>query len=105
VDPNESGSSDSRNRRSPARHWKRSSRPCDCQTSKDEEAKAAGADHVGYKDYLEKIQQGWADIDIIVATPDVMGAIWASSARFSALAVLMPNSEKVEPSRRMLQKR
>ncbi len=40
---------------------------------KDEEAKAAGADHVGYKDYLEKIQQGWADVDVIIATPDVMG--------------------------------
>lgn len=39
----------------------------------DEEAKAAGADHVGYKDYLEKIQQGWADIDVIIAAPDVMG--------------------------------
>ena len=40
---------------------------------KDEEAKNAGADHVGYQDYLQKIQQGWADIDVIVATPDVMG--------------------------------
>jgi large subunit ribosomal protein L1 len=40
---------------------------------KDEEAKAAGADFVGYKDYLEKIQQGWADVDVIIATPDVMG--------------------------------
>ena len=36
---------------------------------KDEEAKAAGADHVGYKDYLEKIQGGWADIDVIIAHP------------------------------------
>jgi large subunit ribosomal protein L1 len=40
---------------------------------KDDEARAAGADHVGYKDYLEKIQQGWADIDVIIAAPDVMG--------------------------------
>ncbi|HVN48606.1 MAG TPA: 50S ribosomal protein L1 [Bacteroidota bacterium] len=40
---------------------------------KDDEAKAAGADHVGYKDYLEKIQQGWADVDVIIAAPDVMG--------------------------------
>jgi len=40
---------------------------------KDEEARAAGADHVGFKDYLEKIQQGWADIDVIIASPDVMG--------------------------------
>lgn len=40
---------------------------------KDEEAKAAGADHAGYQDYLQKIQQGWAEIDVIIATPDVMG--------------------------------
>jgi large subunit ribosomal protein L1 len=40
---------------------------------KDEEAKEAGADFVGYKDYLEKIQQGWTDTDVIIATPDVMG--------------------------------
>lgn len=40
---------------------------------KDEEARAAGADHAGFQDYLQKIQQGWADIDVIIATPDVMG--------------------------------
>lgn len=40
---------------------------------KDEEAKAAGADYVGFQDYLEKIQQGWADVDVIIASPDVMG--------------------------------
>jgi large subunit ribosomal protein L1 len=39
---------------------------------KDEEARNAGADHVGHQDYLQKIQQGWADIDVIIATPDVM---------------------------------
>jgi large subunit ribosomal protein L1 len=39
---------------------------------KDEEAKNAGADHVGHQDYLQKIQQGWADVDVIIATPDVM---------------------------------
>lgn len=42
---------------------------------KDEEAKAAGADHAGLQDYIQKIQQGWADIDVIVATPDVMGEV------------------------------
>src|SRR5512138_1358457 len=35
---------------------------------KDEEAKQAGADHAGFQDYLTKIQQGWADIDVIIAT-------------------------------------
>jgi len=39
---------------------------------KDEEAKAAGADHAGLQDYVQKIQGGWADIDVIIATPDVM---------------------------------
>ncbi len=40
---------------------------------KDEEAKNAGADYFGFQDYLQKIQQGWADVDVIIATPDVMG--------------------------------
>ncbi len=42
---------------------------------KDEEAKAAGADHAGFTDYIQKIQQGWSDIDVIIATPDVMGEV------------------------------
>ncbi|HTK83048.1 MAG TPA: 50S ribosomal protein L1 [Bacteroidota bacterium] len=42
---------------------------------KDEEAKAAGADHAGYTEYIQKIQGGWADIDVIIATPDVMGEL------------------------------
>lgn len=43
--------------------------------SKQDEAREAGADHVGLDDYIEKIQEGWTDIDVIVATPDVMGKI------------------------------
>jgi len=42
---------------------------------KDEEAKIAGADHAGLADYIQKIQGGWADIDVIIATPDVMGEV------------------------------
>jgi large subunit ribosomal protein L1 len=42
---------------------------------KDEEARAAGADHAGLADYIQKIQGGWADIDVIIATPDVMGEV------------------------------
>ena len=42
---------------------------------RDEEAKAAGADHAGYDEYLKRIQEGWTDIDVIIATPDVMGEV------------------------------
>jgi large subunit ribosomal protein L1 len=42
---------------------------------KEEEARAAGADHVGLDDYIEKISAGWTDIDIIVAVPSVMAKI------------------------------
>jgi large subunit ribosomal protein L1 len=42
------------------------------KSPKDAEAKAAGADHAGFEEYIEKIKGGWADIDVIIATPDVM---------------------------------
>lgn len=42
------------------------------KSPKDAEAKAAGADHAGFEEYIEKIKGGWADVDVIVATPDVM---------------------------------
>ncbi len=42
------------------------------KSPKDAEAKAAGADHAGLEEYVEKIKAGWADIDVIIATPDVM---------------------------------
>lgn len=42
---------------------------------KGEEAKKAGADYVGFEEYLEKIKGGWADVDIIIATPDVMSDV------------------------------
>lgn len=45
------------------------------QAQKQEEAKKSGADHVGFDDYLKKIQEGWSDIDVIVATPDVMAEV------------------------------
>jgi large subunit ribosomal protein L1 len=43
--------------------------------AKQEEAAEAGADHVGLDEYIEKIEEGWTDVDVIVATPDVMGKI------------------------------
>ncbi len=42
---------------------------------RDEEARAAGAEHAGLADYVQKIQGGWADVDVIIATPDVMGEV------------------------------
>ncbi len=45
------------------------------QAQRQDEARQAGADHVGFDDYLKKIQEGWSDIDVIVATPDVMADV------------------------------
>jgi large subunit ribosomal protein L1 len=43
---------------------------------KHEEAKAAGADHVGLDDYIQKIEkEGWTDIDVIICTPTVMAKV------------------------------
>jgi large subunit ribosomal protein L1 len=42
---------------------------------KHAEAKEAGADHVGLDDYIQKIEQGWTDIDVIVCTPTVMAKV------------------------------
>jgi large subunit ribosomal protein L1 len=39
---------------------------------KEKEARDAGADHVGFDDYVAKIREGWLDFDVAVATPDVM---------------------------------
>ena len=42
---------------------------------KAKEALDAGADYAGFEEYMEKIQGGWTDIDVIIATPDMMGKI------------------------------
>jgi large subunit ribosomal protein L1 len=46
-----------------------------CTPDKEEAAKAAGADHVGLDEYITKIESGWVDVDVIIATPSVMPKI------------------------------
>ena len=43
-----------------------------CSPDKEEEAKKAGADHVGLDDYIKKINEGWTDIDVIITEPPLM---------------------------------
>ncbi|MCY4171102.1 MAG: 50S ribosomal protein L1 [Bacteroidetes bacterium] len=57
---------------------------------KHEEAESAGADHVGLDDYITKIQEGWTDIDVIIATPNVMAKV-GKLGRVLGPRGLMPN--------------
>src|SRR6187455_1900425 len=43
-----------------------------CTPDKEEAARAAGADYVGLDEFIAKIEGGWTDVDVIVATPSVM---------------------------------
>lgn len=61
-----------------------------CTPDKEEEAKAAGADHVGLDEYLTKIKGGWTDVDVIITTPSVMGKVGALG-RILGPRGLMPN--------------
>jgi large subunit ribosomal protein L1 len=61
-----------------------------CSPDKEEEARAAGADHVGLEDYIKKVSDGWTDVDVVIATPNVMAQI-AKLGRILGPRGLMPN--------------
>jgi large subunit ribosomal protein L1 len=61
-----------------------------CTPDRADEAKAAGADYVGLEDYIQKVSEGWMDIDVIIATPNVMAQL-GKVARVLGPRGLMPN--------------
>ena len=61
-----------------------------CTPDKEDEATAAGADHVGLDEFIEKIKGGWTDVDVIITMPSVMGKIGALG-RILGPRGLMPN--------------
>ena len=61
-----------------------------CTPDKEAEAKEAGADYVGLDEYVDKIKNGWTDVDVIVCTPSVMAKVGALG-RILGPRGLMPN--------------
>jgi large subunit ribosomal protein L1 len=61
-----------------------------CTPDKEQEAKDAGADHVGLDEYIQKIEQGWTDIDVIITMPTVMAKV-GKLGKILGPRGLMPN--------------
>lgn len=61
-----------------------------CTPDKEEEAKAAGADYVGLDELVQKVQGGWTDVDVVIATPNVMAKV-GRIGRVLGPRGLMPN--------------
>ena len=61
-----------------------------CTPDKEKEATEAGADFAGLDEYIDKIKQGWTDVDVIITMPSVMGKVGALG-RILGPRGLMPN--------------
>jgi large subunit ribosomal protein L1 len=61
-----------------------------CKPPKDKEALDAGADMAGLEEYVKKIEEGWSDVDAVVATPDVMKDV-GKLGKYLGRKGLMPN--------------
>lgn len=61
-----------------------------CTPEKEEEAKNGGADYVGLDEFIQKIESGWTDVDVIIATPTVMPKI-GKLGKILGPRNLMPN--------------
>jgi large subunit ribosomal protein L1 len=61
-----------------------------CTPDKEEAARAAGADYVGLDEFVTKIEGGWVDVDVIIATPQVMPKI-GKLGKILGPRNLMPN--------------
>ena len=61
-----------------------------CTPDKEAEAQEAGADYVGLDEYIQKVQGGWTDVDVIVAMPSVMAKV-GRLGRILGPRGLMPN--------------
>jgi len=61
-----------------------------CTPDKEDEAKQAGADYVGLDEYIEKIEKGWTDVDVIITMPPIMAKV-GKLGKILGPRGLMPN--------------